>query len=101
MAEKGVGVIEDVTAGGVLMQEEEGLHRGSAPSTFSSIRVMDRLMDEARRESPWAIICIDAALICDVQKTDGGRRGREIDMPWQGKKKVSGNMRVCVLVRIE
>lgn len=79
MAEKCVGVIQDVTAGGVLTQKEEGVRRGSALSTFSSIMVTDRLMDEVRRESPWAMICIDGAVICGMRRKQMEENvGREI-----------------------
>ena len=41
-----------------------GLHQGSALSLFLFAVIMDRLMDEVRREPPWTMLFADDIVIC-------------------------------------
>ena len=42
-----------------------GLHQGSALSPFLFAVIMDRLTDEVKRESPWAMLFADDIVICE------------------------------------
>ena len=41
-----------------------GLHQGSALSPFLFAVIMDRLMDEVRREPPWTMLLANDIVIC-------------------------------------
>lgn len=49
-----------------------GLHQGSALSSFLFTRVMDRLKDEDRQESPWTMMFADEIVICSEKVGAGG-----------------------------
>ena len=49
-----------------------GLHQGSALSPFLFVVIINRLMDEVRREPPWTMLFADDIVICE------GRSGAEI-----------------------
>ncbi|KAG2455536.1 POLR protein, partial [Polypterus senegalus] len=75
MAEKFVRVVQDMYKGSVTVVRsavgatdafsvEVGLHYGSALSPFLFAMVMDRLTDEIRQESSWAMMFADDIVIC-------------------------------------
>ena len=45
-----------------------GLHQRSALSPFLFAVIMDRLMDEVRREPPWTMLFADDIVICEETK---------------------------------
>ena len=47
-----------------IFKVKVGLHQGSALSPFLFAVIMDRLMDEVRREPPWTIVFADDIVIC-------------------------------------
>ena len=51
-----------------------GLHQGSALSPFLFAVIMDRLLDEVRRESPWTILFADDIVICEETREEVERR---------------------------
>ena len=51
-------------------QIQVGLHQGSALSPFLFAMVMDRLTDDARQESPWAMLFADDLVICAESKDE-------------------------------
>lgn len=52
-----IGVTEE-------LKVEVGRHQGSAFSLFLLAKVMDRLTDEVRQESPWSMMFADDIVIC-------------------------------------
>ena len=51
-----------------------GLHQGSALSPFLFAVIMDRLMDEVRREPPWTMLFADDIVICEETRKKVERR---------------------------
>ena len=51
-----------------------GLHQGSASSQSLFAVIMDRLMDEVRRESPWMMLFTDNIMICKETREEVKRR---------------------------
>ena len=51
-----------------------GLHQGSALSSFLFAVIMDRLMDEVRREPPWTMLCADDIVICKETREEVEQR---------------------------
>ena len=51
-----------------------GLHQGSALSPFLFAMIMDRLMDEVRREPPWMMLFSDDIVICEETREDVEQR---------------------------
>ena len=47
-----------------------GLHQGSALSLFLFAVIMDRLMDEVRREPPWMMLFSDDIVICEETREE-------------------------------
>ena len=47
-----------------------GLHQGSALSLFLFAVIMDRLMDEVRREPPWTMLFADDIVICEETREE-------------------------------
>ena len=53
---------------GVTEESKVGLLRGLVLSPFLFPMVMDRLIDEVRRESPWTMMLADDTVICSQSK---------------------------------
>ena len=51
-----------------------GLHQGSALSPFLFAVIMDRLMDEVRREPPWTMQFADDIVICEETRKEVEQR---------------------------
>ena len=51
-----------------------GLHQGSALSPFLFAVIIDRLMDEVRREPSWTILLADDIVICEETREEVERR---------------------------
>ena len=51
-----------------------GLHQGSVLSLFLFTVIMDRLMDEVRREPPWTMLLADDIVICEETREEMEQR---------------------------
>ena len=51
-----------------------GLHQRSALSLFLYAVIMDRIMDEVRREPPWMMLFADDIMICEVTREEVEQR---------------------------
>ena len=51
-----------------------GLHQGLALSPFLFAVIIDRLLDEVRRESPWTMLLADDIVICEDTREEVERR---------------------------
>ena len=81
VAEKYVRIVQDMYEGTATsvrcavgmtkgFQVQVGLHQGPALSPFLFAMVMDRLMDDARQESPWTMLFADDLVICAESKDE-------------------------------
>ena len=85
MGEKYVRLVQDMYEGSETVvrcavgttesfELKVGLHQGSALSPFLFAVIIDRLMDEVRREPPWTVLFADDIVICEETREEVERR---------------------------
>ena len=85
MAEKYVRFVHDMYEGSETVvrcavgttessKVKVGLHQGSALSPFLFAVIMDRIIDEVRREPPWTMLFADDIMICEETREEVERR---------------------------
>ena len=81
IVEKYVQLVQDMYEGSETVvrctesfKVKVGLHQGSALSPFLFAVIMDRLMDEVRREPPWTMLFADDIVICKETRKEVERR---------------------------